>query len=153
MKVLRIAEAKDWEALDRICRQVLTLQSAWSPGEYEVVEHPYPMEYLLEDIQDQCLYTAKIQNVLVGYVRFRIWETNGAGSLKRKMFQIEDIGVEETLRHQGIGKAMMADLKELACELGCTDMKLYVDAKNESAFTYYQSCGFQVSNIGMHMKL
>lgn len=153
MELLELARQENWERVNAMSRQVLALHAFWSPGVYEVVEHPYPMAYFLEDIQERCLYVAKQEDAIVGYVRFRIWETNGAGSLKRKMMQIEDIGVEETLRHQGIGKRMMTDLKELARERGCTDMNLYVDAKNESAFAYYKNCGFHVSNIGMQMKL
>jgi len=153
MQILQLAEREDWEVINRISKQVLALHATWSPERYEVVGNPYPMEYFLEDIQEKCLYTAKIENQVVGYVRFRIWETNGAGSVKQKIMQIEEIGVEETQRHRGIGKKMMADLKEVAYAHGCAYMKLYVDVKNEDAFAYYKNSGFKVNNIGMQMKM
>lgn len=153
MELLELAQEGDWEQVNVLIRQVQALHASWSPDVYEVVEYPYPMEYFLEDIQDKCLYVAKKEAFIVGYVRFRLWETNGAGSVKRKMMQIDDIGVEESLRNQGIGRKIMEDLKELAKSIGCTDLNLYVDAKNENAFAYYKKCGFYVSNIGMLMKL
>lgn len=153
MELLKLARQDDWERINVLSRQVLALHASWNPGAYEVVEHPYPMEYFLEDIQEKCLYAAWQNENIVGYVRFRLWETNGAGSVKQKMMQIEDIGVDEPLRNQGIGKNVMSDLKELALSLGCTDLNLYVDARNENALAYYKTCGFLVSNIGMRMKL
>lgn len=153
MELLELARESDWKRVNVLSRQVLALHASWSPGAYEVVDHPYPIEYFLEDIQDKCLYVAKREDSIVGYVRFRLWETNGAGSVKRKMMQIDDIGVEQSLRNQGIGREIMEDLKELARSIGCTDMNLYVDAQNENAFAYYKKCGFHVSNIGMQMKL
>lgn len=153
MELLELAREEDWERVNVLSRQVLELHAQWSPGAYEAVEHPYPMVYFLEDIQEKCLYVARRDGRIVGYVRFRLWETNGAGSVKRKMMQIDDIGVDEVLRNQGVGKKIMADVKDLAKSIGCTDLNLYVDAHNESAFAYYKKCGFHVSNIGMQMKL
>lgn len=153
MEILALARPEDWEAINVLSRQVLALHASWHPGAYEVVEQPYPMEYFLEDIQEKCLYAAWENDRIVGYVRFRLWETNGSGSVKRKMMQIEDLGVDEALRNQGLGKRIMSDIKKLALSRGCTDMNLYVDAHNENAFAYYQKCGFHVSNIGMQMKL
>lgn len=153
MVLLKLARPDDWERINELSYQVLALHASWEPDKYEVVDHPYPMEYFLEDIGEKCLYAAWQNGIVVGYVRFRLWETNGAGSLKQKMMQIEDIGVDESLRNQGIGRQVMADIKELALRLGCTALNLYVDAQNENALAYYIKCGFQVSNIGMRMKL
>ena len=69
------------------------------------------------------------------------------------MLSIDDIGVEEGLRHTGIGTRMMDALRVLAKDWGCSDLCLYVDAPNESAIAFYKKCGFKPRNIGMRMKL
>ena len=73
MKILQLAKPEDWEALNRLCRQVQALHTAWRPDIFENVEIPYPREYLLEDIQAQAIYTARIDGNIVGYVRCYVW--------------------------------------------------------------------------------
>jgi len=96
---------------------------------------------------------ARMDGTVVGYMRFYLWQTNSSVTEKRWMLSIDDIGVEENLRHQGIGTKMMDELRSLAKQWGCSDICLYVDVPNESAIAYYKKCGFRMRNIGMRMKL
>lgn len=153
MDLLKLAQPEDWERVSALSRQVLELHANWCPNAYEVVEHPYPMDFFEACIREKTFYVAKYEGTIIGYVRFVLWETNGSGSVKRKMLSIDDIGVDGKLRNQGFGQKMMSELKELAREIGCTDMQLYVDVQNENAFAFYKKCGFHVSNVGMQMKL
>lgn len=147
----RPTKAEDYESLNRIARQVCTLHASWGSG--LAVEYPYPEDYFLECIRESRLYVAELDGCVVGYVNFYFWKAGGPAAAVRKMVSIDDIGVEESLRNQGIGKRMMAELCELAKEQGCAALNLYVDAPNENAIAFYKSCGLHIRNYGMTMTL
>ena len=156
--MLELAKESDFEAVNRLARQVEAHHAAWTP-ELQMVEHPYPMDFFLscirpESIRENAIYVMRQDDAVVGYMRIYLWETNSFVTAKRTMLSIDDIGVEETLRNQGIGTQMMTELTEMAKrEWGCSSICLYVDAPNESAQAYYKKCGFEIRNIGMTLKL
>ena len=155
--MLELAQERDFEAVNRLARQVVAHHAQWNPNE-QMVEHPYPMDFYLscitpESIHENAIYVMRQGDQVVGYMRIYLWETNSTTSAKRKMLSIDDLGVEETLRNRGIGTAMMESLAQMARGWGCSSLCLYVDAPNESARAYYEKCGFQVRNIGMNLKL
>ena len=45
MDLLKLAQPEDWERVSALSRQVLELHANWCPNAYEVVEHPYPMDF------------------------------------------------------------------------------------------------------------
>ena len=147
MEILELAQPSDWEAINELCRQVQKLHIRWRPDIFREAECLYPMEYLLEDIREKLVYTAKNNGKIVGYVLLRTWSTNGPGSVPCKVLDIDDITVDECCRHQGIGQKIMADVKRLAKELDCRDIQLSVYPQNESAIRFYEKCGFQVRNV------
>ncbi len=156
--MLELAKATDFEAVNRLARQVTAHHAQWTPT-LTVVEHPYPMDYFLtctkpESLWESVIYVMRQDGHVVGYMRVYLWNTNSAVSAKRTVLSIDDIGVDEALRNQGIGTQMMTQLVTLAKEeWGCSSICLYVDAPNESARAYYEKCGFQVRNIGMSLSL
>ena len=155
--MLELARETDFEAVNRLARQVVAHHAQWNPNE-QVVEYPYPMDFYLacirpKSIHDNAIYVMRQDDGVVGYMRIYLWETNSTTSAKRKMLNIDDIGVEEDLRNQGIGTQMMSELSEMARKWDCSCINLYVDAPNESAIGYYQKCGFSVRNLGMTLKL
>ena len=154
MKLLRPARREDFAEFNRIAKQVNDLHAQW--GLCESVDCPYPMDFFLDMVENEEeineIYIAEKGGKIVGYIRFYIWDTNGT-SVTRRFLSIDDIGVDETLRNQGIGQQMIDDLHELANNEGCTDFQLYVDAHNEGALSFYKKCGFHISNIGMQTRL
>ena len=156
--MLELAKETDFEAVNRLARQV-TAHHAQGTPELEVVEHPDPMDFFLacikpDSIWENAIYVMRQEGRVVGYMRIYLWNTNSTVSAKRTILSIDDIGVDEALRNQGIGTQMMAQLTALAKEeWGCSSICLYVDAPNESARAYYEKCGFRVRNIGMTLRL
>jgi len=149
MELLRLARPEDWGAINALSRQVLALHVNWCPEEYNMADTPYPKELFQELIQEEALYAAWQDGALVGYVCFRVWQTNGEGSVYRKVLFIDDIGVDNRLKNRGIGRKIMADLQELAKSQGCTHLQLSVDIHNENAQAFYKACGFHIRNLGM----
>ena len=153
MKILESALPQDWERVNVLASQVSALHAAMCPNAFSFEEAPFQKEFFLEKVQAKELYVARKNGVIVGYVLFYVWEANGGAGTKRKMLSIDDICVEEALRNQGIGQQMMEDVRELAKELECTDLQLFVIVQNENAIAFYKKCGFHISNLGMQMKL
>ena len=155
--IVELAREQDFEAVNRLARQVAAHHAQWDP-EIQTVEHPYPMDFFLEcthpeSLYPNAIYGARLNDAVVGFMRFYLWQTNSAVTEKRTMLSIDDIGVEENLRHTGIGTGMMDALRVLAKDWECSDLCLYVDVPNESAISFYEKCGFKPRNIGMRMKL
>lgn len=150
------ARLEDFQEVNRLAKQVTEHHAQWDKS-LQIVEESYPMDFYQECINDSLydntIYVARKEGRVVGFMRIYLWETSSFVSAKRKMLTIDDIGVDATLRNQGIGQEMMAQLRELAKEWGCEQITLYVDAENESAYQYYLKCGFRVRNMGMGLKL
>lgn len=151
MELLRAARLEDYEPLNRIARQVAALHASWGNG--IAVEYPYPQDYFSECVREGRLYVAEQDDRIVGYLNFYFWTAGGPAAARRNMVSIDDFGVDETLRNQGIGKQMIRDLRELAQERGCAAVNLYVDAPNENAIAFYKKFGFHIRNHGMTLTL
>lgn len=155
--IFELAGPEDFQDVNRLARQVCEHHAQWD-NTIQLDAEPYPMDWFLECIEEDSLrsnaiYVARKDGKVVGFMRFYLWETNSAVSEKRKMITIDDIGVEASLRNQGIGQQMMGKLRLLAKEWGCESIWLYVDAENESAYQYYLKCGFRIRNMGMGLSL
>ena len=145
---------------EKLCRNILLTALALI-GIWLLLGKPLPLlpdyrraerTYFLEP--KAIVHVMRQDGHVVGYMRVYLWNTNSAVSAKRTVLSIDDIGVDEALRNQGIGTQMMTQLVTLAKEeWGCSSICLYVDAPNESARAYYEKCGFQVRNIGMSLSL
>ena len=89
----------------------------------------------------------------IGYALLLIRDCGHAGLVKRRVIQIEEFCVQESLRGQGIGMEMMAEVRALAKAFRCTDLQLGVYPQNDGAVAFYQKCGFTIRSIDMQRKV
>lgn len=151
--MLELAREGDWEAVKRLSVQIHDLHAAWRPDIYFRCEEPYPKERFLEDIRSRSVYVAKLTGFVVGYVILSFVKKAGPGTVEQKQMRLESVCVDESMRGQGIGKAMMADVRALANAFGCREILLSVHPENDEAVGFYQKCGFRIRTIHMDMKL
>ncbi len=151
--MLELARPEDREAVDHICKQSHALHVQWCPDIYKMDEELYDEEWYMECVKAKEIYVAKLHGVVVGYVRFRMRTIDNPGSIKRRLFLLDDIAVEESCRGQGIGSLIMEDVFALARAFGCRDMQLSVYPQNEAAVHFYRKFGFTVRNINMQRKV
>ena len=64
------------------------------------------------------------------------------------LINIHDFMVLKEYRRQGVGKALLATVEDVAKERGCCKITLEVQMKNEAARRIYQSFGFKASFLG-----
>ena len=151
--MLELARESEWEAVKALSVQIHDLHAAWRPDIYFHCDEPYPKAKFLEDIHTRSVYVAKVSGVVVGYVVLAILRKGGPGTVEKKQLRLESICVHETRRGQGIGKAMVADVRALAKAFGCQEVILGVHPENDGAVGFYQKCGFRIRTINMDMKL
>ena len=151
--MLELAREEDFEAVRKLSVQIHDLHAAWRPDIYFHCDVPYPKEKFLEDIKSRTVYVAKVSETVVGYVVLAFLKKGGPGTMEKKQMRLESICVDEVLRGQGIGKAMVADVRALARAFGCQEVVLGVHPENDEAVGFYQTCGFRIRTINMDMKL
>lgn len=151
--MLQLAQPGDRAAVERLARQVHAMHVAWRPDIYEMPEELYTEERFLSAVHSRELYVAKLENIVVGYVNLRIRLYDWPGVVRRKVMDLDEICVEESLRNRGIGTQMVAEVHALAKAFGCTDLQLGVYPQNDEAVAFYQKCGFTIRSISMQKKL
>jgi GNAT superfamily N-acetyltransferase len=66
---------------------------------------------------------------------------------------VEDVCVDERLRGQGIGRAMMRFAMEVARQRGCYKLALSSNAAREGAHAFYRPLGFEQHGLSFHVPL
>ena len=151
--MLQLTRIQDREAVDALALQAHKLHVQWRPDLYETVDVLYPPERFEMAVKQRQLYVAKIDEIVVGYVSLLERNCDWPGAVKRRIMIIDEFCVHESCRGQGIGKAMMADVRALAQAFGFTDLQLGVYPQNDDAVGFYQKCGFTNRSIEMQRKV
>ena len=151
--MLQLARPEDRAAVNRLAQQVHSLHVQWRPDLYEQAEELWPQDRFESAVSQRQLFCAKIDEIVAGYVLFKIRHYDMPGHVKRKVLILDEICVDEVHRNQGIGTSMMIDVRAIANAFGCTDLQLGVYPQNNEALAFYQKCGFRIRSVDMHMKL
>ena len=147
--MLELAREVDFEAVRGLSVQIHDIHVAWRPDIYYTCDEPYSKEAFLTDIQNRMIYVAKVDGVVAGYIRLSVLQKGGAGTVEKKLLRLDSIVVDESCRGQGIGKAMITDVRALARVFGCKQLILSVHPENDGAVAFYQKCGFYIRSIQM----
>ena len=151
--MLQLARPEDRAEVNRLAQQVHSLNVQWRPDIYEQTEELWPQNRFESAVSQRQLFCAKIDEAVTGYVLIKIRHYDMPGHVKRKVLILDEICVDEVHRNQGIGTAMMIDVRAIANAFGCTDLQLGVYPQNNEALAFYQKCGFRIRSVDMHMKL
>lgn len=153
MIALEKATPADREAVNALATEVHSLHVVWRPDIYEMPRELYPADRFQEGLKAGSLYVARQESGVVGYVAIKIRDYDWAGMVPRQVLFVDEICVSKAHRRQGVGRAMMASLRELARAQGCTDMQLGVYPQNREAVAFYEACGFSLQSVTMSEKL
>ena len=151
--MLELARPADRAAVNALADQVHAMHVSWRPDLFEPTPERYDAQRFIEAVQNRELYVAKLDDAIVGYVLLKIRHYDAPGLVRRKVMVLDEICVDNAFRRQGIGTAVMTDVKALARAFGCTDLQLGVYPQNDGAVTFYQKCGLRIRSIDMQMKL
>lgn len=153
MIVLEKATPEDQEAINALAMEVHSLHVAWRPDIYEMPRELYPADRFQEGLEAGSLYVARRENEVLGYAAIKTRDYDWAGMVPRRVLFVDELCVSKAHRRQGVGRAMMAALRELARAKDCTDIQLGVYPQNREAVAFYEACGFSLQSVTMSKKL
>ena len=151
--MLELATKHDRNDVNRLARQVHEMHIQWRPDLFQMPEELYPEALYAELLKARELYVAKMGGAVAGYCLLKMRMSNDIGRVPRKIMEIHQLCVDETLRNHGIGTQMMEEVRVLARAFGCTDLQLGVYPQNDEAVSFYQKCGFTIKSIDMQRKI
>lgn len=150
--MLELAREGDWAAVNRLSVQVHDLHARMCPQLYFHCDEPLAKGDFLQAVRDRLLYVARLNDTVVGYVLLSFIRRAGNGVVPHKELRLEHICVDEDFRRQGIGRAMICDVRALAKAFGCREIVLGVHPQNDDAVVFYQKCGFTIRTVNLELK-
>ena len=111
------------------------------------------LEALLLD-EKSPVFVAAEEDAVLGYCFCQIQDCRGTTVLTDRVeVYIDDLCVEESLRGQGIARALYDYVCAWAKEIGCTYVTLNVWCGNDGAMKFYEKMGMIQRKICMEAKL
>ena len=142
---VRFAEKKDLERVNVLRRQVSDLHVAGKP---EVFRPGFPrelQEYIYTVFKDprQAIVVNERDGVICGFaVLHHITKPESPYSYEKDYLDINEFGVDEAYRRQGVATEMMAFIREYAREKGFAKIELNMWEFNQNALAFYEAMGF-----------
>ena len=147
------ATKRDFEAVNHLARQVHELHVAWRPDLFVSCKYPLSEDDFQDLLDNDAIYVLRKRGNIIAYITFDVHETEHHSVAFRKIFMLKQICVDESCRNQGLGRQIMEEVKNLAGDLGCTDIQLTCDPHNEAALHLYETFGMNVKYLQFHLKL
>jgi ribosomal protein S18 acetylase RimI-like enzyme len=144
---VRKAIPEDIPALNALFQQVDNYHSDGMPDYFQPAQQPArSREYLQGLIKDQNvgLFVAQRDRQLAGFVHVEMRSSPAFAVFVQRLFAVVDnLGVQQDFRRQGIGKALMQAAEGWAQERGVETVELNVYAFNEIAMNFYKALGYE----------
>lgn len=104
------------------------------------------------EAKDAAVLVAEFENKIVGFAYLQYEAMNYAALLVNAVW-LHDLYVDESVRGQNIGKALIEKSAAVAQELGADKLMLSVAAKNENAKAFFERKGFKETMVEMMLDL
>lgn len=149
MTTIRLAVERDYDAVERIMKQVQNMHVGWRPDIYIDIEPVLPYDMYLEHLADGQVIVAEVAGEVVGLVIYLTRHISGGPMKERKVLFVDSMAVEERYRDQGIGHKLFDYVLQLCREQQYDGLELQVNARNEAARAMYEKYGFTEKSINM----
>lgn len=115
---------------------------------------PIPAQYYaafdeINSDKNNYLIVAELENKIVGTLQLTLITYLTYQGGKRAL--IEGVRIDQSVRGQGVGKAMLEWAIKKARDEGCHVVQLTTDKKRPDALTFYQKLGFIPSHEGLKL--
>ena len=136
--MIRRAQKKDLEAIDRLLYQVLAIHEKIRPDVFIAGTKKYT------DDKDEVL----------GYCFCQMQQIKGIANMHdRKTLYIDDLCVDGAARGQHVGKQLYDYVIQYARQQGCDNVTLHVWQGNDGARAFYEAMGFGIQKTLMEKVL
>lgn len=142
---IRIAAENDLPRINELRRQVNDLHTAARP---DMFKHGFPQEvqdylYTIFQSDDRPILVAEIGGQIVAFACLAEIESSATPYRPaRRFLEVDEVGVDESARRQGIGKRLFKEIRRIAKDRGYTRIELNMWDFNENALKFYESIGF-----------
>lgn len=150
---IEIPKIEEQKRINELARQIQKIHFNWRPDLFLDTEEVISNERLKELVDKNCIYVAKIDGKIVGYIIIDIMEKNNSFIRYRKLLVVDTLCVDENYRGKGIGTQLLEFAKKLGKKNKCTDMYLTVNPKNENAIKVYEKFGMRLKDMTYMMEI
>ncbi len=155
--MIRRAQKKDLEAIDRLLYQVLAIHEEIRPDIFIAGTKKYTDEELMSIFENKqtpvFVYTDDKDEVL-GYCFCQMQQIKGIANMHdRKTLYIDDLCVDGAARGQHVGKQLYDYVIQYARQQGCDNVTLHVWQGNDGARAFYEAMGFGIQKTLMEKVL
>lgn len=151
--VIRKLERADFDPVAQQMMRLNQIHVQACPEIFRVLTFENAVDYLNQKIDQERIFVAVIENLIVGYIHFEVSErAETIFSHARKLIYLHQIFVVDKYRRQGIGTLLIAKMKSMAQEID--DLKwIWFDVCNfnASAIGFYQKHGFEIMGNWMSL--
>jgi ribosomal protein S18 acetylase RimI-like enzyme len=155
---IRKAREEDNALLAKLNEDVQALHAAALPHFFKQpnVDDPGLADMFIEKLTDtnQFILIAFVDNIPAGYVYAELQiKSETPRHPKKNMVYVHHISVRPKFQKQGIGRALLDEIKVYASQKGIETLALDVWTFNENARTFFKSYGLTTFNEKMSLKL
>lgn len=143
---IRPAQEKDIPAIDRLLSQVLEIHAQARPDLFISGTRKYTDAELKEILHDASrpIYVAvNDEDSVIGYAFCILEKTDAVNMKAHETIYIDDLCVDQNIRHQHIGQKLVDYVMAQAKAMGCYHVTLNVWEGNDNAKAFYERMGFQ----------
>lgn len=151
--LIRAGKAEDYNAVEKIAKQVQELHVGFRPDIYHLVETVIDKNTYVEYVTSKNIAVAQQDDSIVGYMISYIREITSPMLHNRRVLFIDSIAILDGYRRQGIGSRLLEYAKMYAKENGLQAVELQVNARNKGAYESYIDNGFSEKSINMEFLL
>ena len=148
---IRVAEAADYEAVEKIMLEVHALHVGWRPDIYKQADIVYSDFYFEKLVSEKRIYVAERNGQVIGHMTFLRRHVESDKQVIRNVLFIDDLAVLEDARGQGIGTALLNAARDLVREEHMDGLELQVNARNTAARKMYEKYGFTEKSINLEL--
>lgn len=152
--IVRLAKKEDLDCANELRRQVNELHASRRPDVFRQ-GFPEEMRGLAEVVlsePEQELVVAELDGMLCGYaIVSHVAKPGSYATYEQNLLHIDEFGVDESHRRQGIATEMLSFIREFAAKRGCSRIELSVWEFNADAQSFYEAAGFSTSRRCMEL--
>lgn len=150
--MIRKATVADIPAIQKLLQQILKLHHDFRPDLYKEIGTKYSADELQAKMASGELqvFVKVVGGLVVAHLMCQIIDNQETlNSYPYKTLYIDDLCVDKSFQHQGIGEELINFAKDLAKQNNCYNLTLHVNASNKNAISFYEHLGLKATSYTM----
>lgn len=153
---VRLARDDELDRINELRKQVNELHAAGKPEIFRPDFTPEMRDFIhvIRDDPDKDIAVAEREGQICAFaVLHHIRRPENMVKREQEYLDIDEFGVDEACRRQGVGTELMAYIRRFAAEKGLRRIELNMWEFNQSALAFYEELGFTTFRRYMELYL